>query len=198
LVEERDLGPVEDVVQVSLQLGLAVDDHVPVDETPEVDAQEQSAERQVDAVVDETLGVHSLADADVPQQLGGAVLYDPCSHPTQHVVAAAPLHDNAVDPLQVEEVGEHRARGSSSDDRYLRPNLSHGTGYYVRTPYARAHAERRSSWRRTEGNESKLRIGTRRRRSSRRSRWLSSPASGTRCRIWCRTACRSPWRGSPI
>ena len=110
LIDQRDSVGVDEVVEVLLQLGLAIDRHVLAGQSLEIDAQHLAGVGQIHSFVDEALGIHALADPRLPQDLGAPVLDDPGPHPLQHVLTGAKLEDDAVDPAQVEEMGEERAR----------------------------------------------------------------------------------------
>jgi len=56
--------------------------------------------------VDEALLVHALAQTCPAQDLGALVLDDPCPYPFQDMLPAPKLEDGALDPPNMEEMGE--------------------------------------------------------------------------------------------
>ena len=81
-----------------------------------------AVELQVDAVVDDALAVHPLADAGFAQQLDRPLLEHARADPLLDVLAAAVLEDDALDPRDLEQPRERQARGARADDPDLRPH----------------------------------------------------------------------------
>ena len=79
-----------------------------------------AVELELDPVVDDPVALHPLADAGLGEQVGDALLQDSRADPRLDVVAAPVLEHDRVDPLQVEQVREHEARGAGTDDADLR------------------------------------------------------------------------------
>ena len=70
-------------------------------------------------LVDLPLPVQPLVHLRLAQQLDRALLDDPGAYPAEHVLAALPLEDDALDPSQVEELRQQETGGSGADDCYL-------------------------------------------------------------------------------
>ena len=78
-----------------------------------------AAEAQLDALVDQPLGVHPRAEADLVHQVHRRLLEHARAHALLHVLAVARLEDHRLDPAQLEQPAEHQPRGPASDDRHL-------------------------------------------------------------------------------
>ncbi len=76
----------------------------------------RAVEADLDAVVDQPLGMHALADAGLVQEVGHALLDDACPDAAQHIIAAALLQDDVVDALAVEKLAQEQARRARADD----------------------------------------------------------------------------------
>ena len=108
------------VDEIAHHLLLAVDrDRPAAGEVGQRDAVAPPVEAQQDAVVHEPLAREPLADADVAQQIDGALLQHARAHSLLHVRAAAILEDDRLDAYPVEQPRQHQARGPRADDRDL-------------------------------------------------------------------------------
>ena len=83
-------------------------------------------ELDIDATVKQPLTVHSVADAVVAQQLRGAMLQHASANAPLDVFAAAVLQDNRIDARALEQVRQHQAGRTGTDDRDLRANHQAG------------------------------------------------------------------------
>ena len=83
-----------------------------------IDTQHLAGMGEIHPFVDEALGIHTLADPRIAEDLGALVLDDAGPYPFQHVVPGAKLEDDAIDPANVEEMGEERAGRPAPDDDY--------------------------------------------------------------------------------
>ena len=81
-----------------------------------------AVELQVDAVVDDALAVHALADARVAQELDRALLEHARADAVLDVFAAAVLEDDALDPRDLEQPREREPGRAGADDPDLRPH----------------------------------------------------------------------------
>src|SRR5699024_4818896 len=109
--------------EVLEHLVLGVEPHGPADEAGEVDAVAAAVEAQFDAVVPGPLGVDAGVDPGSGEQVDGALFEDPGADGALDLVAFAGLHDDGVDALGGEEVGEGQAGRARADDRDLGSGL---------------------------------------------------------------------------
>jgi hypothetical protein len=63
--------------------------------------------------------VHARAEPDLAQQRDGAGLEYPGADATEHVGAALPLQDDALDAVAMENVRQEQAGRTAADDRHL-------------------------------------------------------------------------------
>jgi hypothetical protein len=113
--------------QVLHDLRLAVDDDRAAGQLLHRHVVPLAAELEVDAPVDDPVGVHPRAHAGVPQQVGGALLEHAGADALLDVLAAAALEDDRLDPLAGEQLRERQAGGPGADDADLRAHLRTGT-----------------------------------------------------------------------
>ena len=101
-------------------LRLAVDDDRPsVGELAERDTVTLAVELEMDAVVDDSLPVHALADAELAEQVGGALLEHAGADAVLAVVARAALEHDGLDPGPLEHPRERQPRRARADDADL-------------------------------------------------------------------------------
>jgi hypothetical protein len=72
--------------------------------------------------MDDSLAIHTLANASFAQQLHGALLEHAGANAVLDVLAAAALEDDALDSGDLEQPCECQARGARADDRDLSPH----------------------------------------------------------------------------
>ena len=84
-----------------------------------VDAMASMTEAQFDAVMDQTLAAHPLAESSLIEQIDGALFEDPGPHALLAMPPASGLKDNRVNPFQMKEVGEQKPGWSRTDDTDL-------------------------------------------------------------------------------
>ena len=107
---QRQAGLQARVDEVLDDLLLAVDrDRAPAREVRQRDPVPLAVEAQFDAVVDEPLGVHPLAQADLVHQVHRALLEHAGAHALLDVLAVLGLEDHGLDPAQLEQPAEHQA-----------------------------------------------------------------------------------------
>ena len=107
--------------QVPGDLGLAVDDHVlAAGEPVQVDALAAAGPADLDAGVDETLGVQARAHARFVEHRDRALLEDAGADPAEHVLGRALLEDDVVDAGALQQLSEQQAGGARADDGDLR------------------------------------------------------------------------------
>jgi hypothetical protein len=73
-------------------------------------------EAEEDAVVDQPLTRQALPDADLAQQLDGALLQDTGAYPLLKVLLAAILQNHRFDSGAMQKLAQDQARGAGSDD----------------------------------------------------------------------------------
>ena len=133
---QRPPGRQPGLDQVVNDLVLAVDcDRASAGQLRHVDAVPDAAEGQVDAVVTHALAREPIADTDLPHQIDRALLEHARAHAFDHVLPAAVLDDDGVDALEMKELPEHQAGGTSADDAHLRAR-GHGDKCSVRIMFA--------------------------------------------------------------
>ena len=86
----------------------------------EVDAVALLADGDLDAVVLQPFALEPLRHARFAQDRDSALLDDTGAHASEHVVAAAPFEDDAVDAGTLEQLREQQARRPRADDADLR------------------------------------------------------------------------------
>ena len=102
----------------------------------------RAAELELQAVVGETLLVEPRAGPDLGQELDRAVLEHAGADASLHMVARACFQHDRLDPLEVEQVGEHETGRPGADDHDLRPlRPTHAPPSSARTSCAIANAE---------------------------------------------------------
>src|SRR5207237_8179198 len=84
-----------------------------------------AVELQLDAVVDDPLPLHAVADAGLGQQLDRPLLEHAGADAVLDVVAAAVLEHHGLDPLPLEQPRERQACRAGPDDADLRANGLH-------------------------------------------------------------------------
>ena len=106
--------------QVLGDLGLAVDGHGLAGERSEVDPVALAAEAELDAFVDQPEPAHPLADLRLLEQIDRALLEHAGADPPLDVLPAAPLQDDGLDALKMQELREQQARRPGPHDANLR------------------------------------------------------------------------------
>ncbi len=92
----------------------------PAGEVAQRDAVALAGELQLDAVVDEPLALHALADAGGGEQVDRALLEHAGADALLDVLAAARLEHDRVDPCELQQAGEREAGRPGADDPDLR------------------------------------------------------------------------------
>jgi hypothetical protein len=91
------------VDQIAHHFVLAVDgDPLALGELEEIDAMSSTTEADGDAAVPQSTAPHAIADAERQQQIDRPLFEDTGPHAIDHVVAAAVLDDDRIDPVQVQ------------------------------------------------------------------------------------------------
>ena len=70
--------------------------------------------------MDESLGLHPVADTHFGEQVDGLLLKNSGAHALFYVLAAAGLNYDGFDSVQIQQMGQHQSRGSCSNDPDLR------------------------------------------------------------------------------
>ena len=124
--EQRPVGePGRD--EVLDHLGLPVDHHRSTGQRGEADPVPFPGHLQVDAVVDQTLPVHPIADTRRAEQVDRLLLEDAGPDPGLDVLAGAVLDDDAVDAGVGQQAREEEAGGACADDPDLgAEDVAHG------------------------------------------------------------------------
>jgi hypothetical protein len=76
-------------------------------------------ESNLDPVVHQALVAQPIAEAGRRHQIHGALFEHPRAHPLSDVLTAAPLDHDRIDAVALEEVRQHQAGRSRTDDRDL-------------------------------------------------------------------------------
>jgi hypothetical protein len=66
----------------------------------------RAVDADLHALVDETVGVHPLADAGLVQQIHRDLFDDAGTHAAKHMVGGLPLQDDIADAATLEELAE--------------------------------------------------------------------------------------------
>jgi hypothetical protein len=77
-------------------------------------------EPELDAVVDQALGLDAISQARRVEDIDDALLEDARTHARDHVLLGAILEHDRLDALLVEKMGEQQAGRSRADDADLR------------------------------------------------------------------------------
>ena len=131
----RHAARVARVHEVFRELRLAVDGEARALRR-EVDAIALLADGDLDAVVLQPFALEPLRHARLAQDRDGALLDDAGAHAPEHVVAAAPLEDDAVDAGALEQLREQQARRPRADDADLRSCSGHAASACYGSAYA--------------------------------------------------------------
>ena len=121
LEQERRAGVEPRGDEVLHDLGLPVDDDAAPGQVGQRDPMALAVELELDAVVDDPLALHPLADARLDEEVGGALLEHAGADALLDVLAAAGLEHDRLDPLALEQPREHQAGRARADDADLRP-----------------------------------------------------------------------------
>jgi hypothetical protein len=100
----------------------------------EVDVVPASPKADGEAVVPQPLLLQPRPDPHRVQEVHRALLEHPRPHTIDHVVAAAILHDDGIDAVQVKQLAQQQARRTGTDDSDLSPTAVHAepeTQYYM-------------------------------------------------------------------
>ena len=100
------------------------DDRAPVGQLGQRDVMALAVELEIDPVVDDSLAIHPLSDAGVPEQLDRALLEHACADAVLDVLAAAGLEDDALDAGDLEQPRERQPGRPRADDSDLRPHAA--------------------------------------------------------------------------
>jgi hypothetical protein len=73
-------------------------------------------EAQFDPIVDQAFGLHALADAHFCEQVNRSLLQHTGANAFLHILTAATLDNDGVNPLQIQEVREHETGGSRTNN----------------------------------------------------------------------------------
>ncbi len=106
--------------QVLHHLVLAVDHYMPPGQGAEIDAMVLASEAQPDALMQQALVPHPLADAGLHQDVLGRVLQHARPDTVFHVVTRARFQDNRVDALQMQQMGQQQPGRPRPDNPHPR------------------------------------------------------------------------------
>jgi hypothetical protein len=116
LVDDRRAGGLVRVHQVVLDLGLAVDGDGLAGQRLEIDAPALAVEGQLDAVVDQPLAIEPRADADLVEQIDGALLEQAGADAGAQVLGRAPAPARLRRCRPARAAAPAAARRPASDD----------------------------------------------------------------------------------
>jgi hypothetical protein len=104
---------------------LPVDGNRAPGEILEIDAVALSAKSQFDAVVNQTLTLHSFADAHLREEIDCPRLKNAGADAFLAVLTGSAFEHDGLNALKMEEMGKHEASRSGSDDSNLRAYRAH-------------------------------------------------------------------------
>src|SRR5262249_29388957 len=118
---EQDLPTVGEPAcdQVLDHLLLAVDGNAAADERLEIDLVQHAVHAELDTVVEHGLALEPLADAGPDQEIGRPMLDQAGADAAFDIVAAAVFEDDALDPVEMQEMRQHQPRRPRADDADL-------------------------------------------------------------------------------
>jgi hypothetical protein len=103
---------------------LCVDgNRAPARQLRKVDPVTPPAEAELDAVVDEALALHPLADAGLGEKVDGALFEHAGPNRALDLVPAADFEHDRLDALQMKQMRQQQASGAGADDPDTRPHL---------------------------------------------------------------------------
>ena len=105
-------------------------------------------EAELDAVVDQPLGLDAICQARRAEDIDDALLEDARAHARDHILLGAILEHDRLDALLVEKMGEQQPGRSGADDAdlgsshaYVRPPSRPSASTSCMTAFAMAKAE---------------------------------------------------------
>ncbi len=78
-----------------------------------------AGELQIDPMMREPLAIHAFAKTACAQQIDRALFQHPRAQPSLDVGAIMALQHHRFDPMLVQQMGQHQARGTGADNRDL-------------------------------------------------------------------------------
>jgi hypothetical protein len=91
----------------------------------EIDAVALSSETQFDAVVNQTLALHSFGHAHLDEQIDGSGFENAGTDALLAILARPVFENNGLDALEMKEVRKDEACRPGSDDSHLRAHRAH-------------------------------------------------------------------------
>ena len=85
----------------------------------QIDAMTPPAEAEPNAIVPQSFALQALAHAGFDHQVHRALLQHARAHAILDVLAAAALQNHGLDPVQMQQMGEHQPGRSGSDNTDL-------------------------------------------------------------------------------
>ncbi len=121
LGDDARAAPGGGLEQILLQVRLPIGDEALAAMFVDVDQEALTAcPDDARAVVHVPLGVEPLGKSVLAQHIDGRRLEHACADAGEHVVAALPLEDDALDAVPVQDLGEEQAGRPRADDADLR------------------------------------------------------------------------------
>jgi len=76
----------------------------------------RAAEGKLEAVMDQPLAMQARGDADLVQEIDGALFEHAGANARQHIVAIHAFENDGVDAMTVQQLAEQQAGRASADD----------------------------------------------------------------------------------
>jgi hypothetical protein len=90
-----------------------------VGEIPKINTVTAASKAQLDSVVDQALGFHMLANPHLGEEVDCSLFQHAGADALLHILAAAILDYDGVNPLQIQKVREHETCRPRADDSDL-------------------------------------------------------------------------------
>src|SRR6516165_1022431 len=105
-IDGRGAGSVSAIHEIFGDLGLAVDHHGFAGQLFEREAVPRAVDANLDAIVDEPVGMHPRADSGLVQQVHRDLFDDAGAYAAEYMLGGLPLKNDVVDAPFVEELAE--------------------------------------------------------------------------------------------
>jgi hypothetical protein len=108
------------IIEVFQHFVLRVDsDSFSASEILEINAATAASKAQLDSIVNQAFAFQALAKAHFHEQIDCSLLQHAGAHALLGILATPILHDDGVNPLQIQKVRQHQTGGTSANDSDL-------------------------------------------------------------------------------